>query len=143
MSLKSLCVGLSVLSMLLLHPSFSPAASKQSNCATQALQAAANYFEVEGSGIVSTSPGSTMLNLIETARNIGLDVTGIQFTQEDLVVLTQPFIAHFSEGHFVFVKSLDQERVHMVDNGQETTMDIKQFKQRCSGNAVIFKRIRL
>lgn len=97
--------------------------------------------------IVRTAPaagehGFTLGELAESARQNGLAPKAVRATRAQLDSFPTPFIAHYSDQHFVVIACLEPDAVEVFDPRlqRETRLSLAQFTQQWSGLALLFDK---
>ncbi|MBF0479887.1 MAG: hypothetical protein HQL26_10430 [Candidatus Omnitrophica bacterium] len=77
---------------------------------------------------------TSLFAIDKIARGYGLDYVPVKLDKkEDVINVQTPFIAHFSNEHFVTVTSINKDKVEYLDIGRKTSADTVNFIGELSG----------
>lgn len=122
--------------------------SSRKDCGPASLLSILKYFGGDASFpymreiCLTGSRGSSMLDLVEAAKNIGFDVQGASGEYEDLCKESMPCIAHVvmenSLNHFLLVYKIRRNRIYLADPAKgKYWMSKEKFLQVWKSKAVI------
>lgn len=85
--------------------------------------------------------GTSMLELRDVFRRIGLKATGKRETLEGLIKVPYPAVAHLNGNHFVTVSVADDEMVRFFDgSGRAKTMKLSDFGKKWDRTLLVIQR---
>ena len=88
----------------------------------------------------SPKTGTTMLGLYRAAQAKGLNPVGMKGSLEDLRVVETPVIAHVGKDHFLVVKGLTKNQVHLEDSvNKYSILPVNEFEKIWDGYFLMFK----
>ena len=91
--------------------------------------------------VAPSENGYSLAELVDVARSNGLVATAVSANQSELATLPTPFIAHYSDEHFVVVKQVAPSgSVTLFDSRlqHDCVLNSEQFGRQWSGYAVLF-----
>ena len=91
--------------------------------------------------VAPSEQGYSVGELVELGKTTGLDATAVRANQSELAKLSVPFIAHYSDEHFVVIREITSSGdVKLFDPRlqHDCLLTREQFSRQWSGLAVVF-----
>ncbi|MBA7494659.1 hypothetical protein ES702_05236 [subsurface metagenome] len=119
--------------------------SQNASCGPAALAMVANAWGIETSEreliflAQTTSAGTTLSNLVQAGKFIGLDTHALMLSTNDLVKANKPLIAYINSKHGIVVEDATEKEVSIIDPayGRRKRLPITEFSQMWKGISLV------